>query len=78
MQQQRGADRQNFRDISEAMPEISQFNQNNNNDELTTSTQTNTISYRGEYMSTPIIKNPSVLAEETKTDEQEEGQSKNP
>ena len=78
MHQQRGADRQNFRDISEAMPEISQFNQNNNNDELTTSTQTNTISYRAEYMSTPIIKNPSVLAEETKKDEQEEGQSKNP
>ena len=37
----RGADRQNFRDISEAMPEISQFNQSNHM--LTGSTGTNTI-----------------------------------
>ena len=40
----RGADRQNFRDISEAMPEIrDKFNQSNNNDELTGSTAANTM-----------------------------------
>ena len=40
----RGADGQNFRDISEAMPEIrDKFNQSNNNDELTGSTAANTI-----------------------------------
>ena len=64
----RGADRQNFRDISEAMPEISQFNQGNNNDEMTGSTATNTVSYRGEYISMPIIHSKSDLTEESKID----------
>ena len=52
----RGADRQNFRDISEAMPEIrDKFNQSNNNDELTGSTAANTMSSRAEYKSMPVI-----------------------
>ena len=43
-EKKRGADRQNFRDISEAMPEIrDKFNQSNNNDELTGSTAANTM-----------------------------------
>ena len=53
----RGADRQNFRDISEAMPEIrDKFNQSNNNDELTGSTAAYTMSLsRAEYQSMPVI-----------------------
>ena len=48
-EQKRGDHRQNFRDISEAMPKYS------NNDELTESTGTNTMSYRNEFASVPVI-----------------------
>ena len=38
--QERGADRQNYRDISEAMPEINQFNRSNNDAEGSSGTNT--------------------------------------
>ena len=57
LNEKRGDHRQNFRnfrDISEVMPDT-QFNKSNNNDEFTESTGTNTISYRAEFMSMPVI-----------------------
>ena len=37
------------------MPDVGRFGQSNNNDEFTESTGTNTISYRAEFMSVPVI-----------------------
>ena len=58
MNDKRGDHRQNFRnfrDISQVMPDVGRFGQSNTNDEFTESTGTNTISYRAEFMSTPVI-----------------------